>query len=183
MRIATRQIVELSTSVMAPHDRTAAVHGTGDGTRLTTPSHRYIEAPDVALTPLTLLADLPGLVVQAIGRRVIEVADLDGLDVAGRAVLLHTGGAGRGHLSAAAAGWLAARRAALVGTDGDSVDGAGDRVRPAQARLLLAGVPIVTGLRDLRRLPAGGFRMHAAPPAFTGTGDVPVRAYAVLEAA
>ena len=63
------------------------------GTYVDSPFHRYADGRDLADLPLESLADLPGVVVRAAGRagRGIDVAALAGLDVRGKAVLLHTG--------------------------------------------------------------------------------------------
>src|SRR3954447_25297455 len=64
------------------------------GTYLDSPFHRYADGADLAGVPLEKLADLPAAVVRHVGsgRRAVDVDDLEALDVAGRAVLLHTGG-------------------------------------------------------------------------------------------
>ena len=60
------------------------------------PSHRRADGADLAGLPLERLADLPAVVVRTAGsgRRAVGVDDLAGQDVAGCAVLLHTGGDG-----------------------------------------------------------------------------------------
>jgi kynurenine formamidase len=164
------------------------------GTYLDTPSHRFAGQPDLSQVPVERLADLPGLLIRlpdsttAIDRLLVAPND-----VAGKAVLIHTGwdrhwgtdayGAG-GHpfLTADACEDLALRGAAAVGIDSVSVDDLTDGTRPAHTILLRHGVIIVEHLRGLGELPADGFRFHAAPPMIAGLGTFPVRAYAVLEA-
>lgn len=161
------------------------------GTYLDSPFHRYGDGMDLARLPLSRLVDLPGIVIRATGRT-IGIPDLDGHDVTGRAVLLHTGwdrhfgtpayGVGHPYLAADAAAWLAERRPALVGIDSLNIDEAlpgGDR--PAHSAFLAAGIPLVEHLRGLEQLPPQGFRFFAAPPAVEGMGTFPVRAYALLE--
>ena len=61
------------------------------GTYIDTPFHRYAEGEDLSQVGLERLVELPGLVVRATDRQAIDVDAFDGLDVAGRAVLVHTG--------------------------------------------------------------------------------------------
>ena len=163
------------------------------GTYLDSPFHRYADGVDLAGLPLEALADLPALVVRTAGsgRRAVTLDDLGGLDVAGCAVLLHTGGdAAFGtpeyavdapFLAGDAARELADRGAALVGIDAVNIDEITERgERPAHTVLLGAGVPIVEHLTGLGRLPGTGARFTAAPPRFAGFGAFPVRAYAQL---
>ncbi|MER7330215.1 MULTISPECIES: cyclase family protein [unclassified Micromonospora] len=165
------------------------------GTYLDTPAHRYAEGADLAGTPLDRLADLPGIVVRVpAGTRAIDRLMLAPYDVAGRAVLLHTGwdahfgtdryGAPEApHLTGDGARALVDAGAALVGIDSINIDdmsraAAGER--PAHSTLLAAGIPIVEHLTGLDALPPSGFRFTAAPPMVAGMGTFPVRAFAVL---
>src|SRR2546425_9710855 len=63
------------------------------GTYLDTPFHRYADGQDLAGLDLHSLANLEGIVVRSIGSsdRAIMPAALEHLDVAGKAVLFHTG--------------------------------------------------------------------------------------------
>ena len=163
------------------------------GTYLDSPFHRYGDGLDLAGLPLSRLVDLEGIVIRANpGERAIRITDLEGHEVTGKAVLLHTGwdrhfgtptyGVGHPYLAGDAAVWLAERRPALVGIDSLNIDEAlpgGDR--PAHSAFLAAGIPLVEHLRGLERLPSQGFRFFAAPPAVRGMGTFPVRAYALLE--
>ncbi|GAA0945914.1 cyclase family protein [Nonomuraea longicatena] len=163
------------------------------GTYVDTPFHRYADGTDLATTPLDRLADLPGLKISVTeaGARAIGVDAFTGLDVRGRAVLLHTGWdvrfgtpayvGGHPYLAPEAARWLVEQGAALVGIDSLNIDDTPARgPRPAHTLLLAAGIPIVEHLTGLGALPAEGFRFHAAPPMVAGMGTFPVRAYAVL---
>ncbi|WP_431892863.1 cyclase family protein [Nonomuraea sp. bgisy101] len=161
------------------------------GTYVDTPHHRYADGPDLSQVPVERLADLPGMVVRAEGRPSIGMDLLDGLDVRGMAVLLHTGWDrhfgtdeyrhAHPHLEAEAAAWLAEQGAALVGIDSLNIDATPPRgERPAHTLLLAAGIPLVEHLTGLAGLPDSGFRFHAAPPMVAGLGTFPVRAYAVL---
>ena len=162
------------------------------GTYLDTPFHRYRDGADLAGVPVDAVADLDGIVVRLTGADspVIDRAALVTYQVAGRAVLLHTGWDrhwgteqyfnGHPHLTAEAAEWLVEQRPALVGIDSLNIDGTADGARPAHTALLAAGIPIVEHLRGLDQLPPQGFRFHAAPVAVAGMGTFPVRAYAVI---
>ncbi|MDT0533141.1 cyclase family protein [Micromonospora sp. DSM 115977] len=165
------------------------------GTYLDTPAHRFAEGADLAGTPLDRLADLPGVVVRVpAGTRAVDRLLLAPYDVAGHAVLLHTGwsahfgtdryGAPEApYLTGDGARALVDAGAALVGIDSINIDdmspaAAGER--PAHSALLAAGVPIVEHLTGLDGLPPTGFRFTAAPPMVAGMGTFPVRAFAVL---
>ena len=167
------------------------------GTYLDSPFHRYADGTDLAGLPLEKLADLPAVVVRTAGGgvRAVDTATLEPLTVAGRAVLLHTGGDrhwGRPeyavdapYLTEAGATWLVEHGAALVGIDAVNIDDispdSGGR-RPAHSILLAAGVPIVEHLTGLENLPPAGFRFTATPPRVAGFGTFPVRAYATVPA-
>jgi kynurenine formamidase len=165
------------------------------GTYLDSPRHRYVGGTDLSGVELERLADRPAVVVRHIGsgRRAVEEADLDGLAVAGKAVLLHTGGdrhwgtpdyaVGNPFLTAGAAGWLVEHGAALVGIDSINIDDpseASGGERPAHTILLAAGIPIVENLTNLAEVPPTGARFTAAPPRISGFGTFPVRAYATM---
>ncbi|MEH1097639.1 cyclase family protein [Micromonospora sp. CPCC 205561] len=168
------------------------------GTYVDTPAHRYAEGADLAGTPLERLADLPGVVVRVpAGTRAVDRLLLAPYDVAGCAVLLHTGWSAHfnsdryaspeaPYLTGDGARALVDAGAALVGIDSINIDdmspaAAGER--PAHSTLLAAGVPIVEHLTGLDALPPTGFRFTAAPPKVAGMGTFPVRAFAVLDAA
>ena len=162
------------------------------GTYIDAPFHRYAAGKDLADLPLPALADLSAVVV----RRPWEVelatdaAHLEGLEVRGKAVLIHSGwdrhwrtdryGKNHPFLTAAAADWLAANGAALVGIDSNNIDDTRVRARPVHTRLLGADIPICEHMTGLGALPDSGFRFSAVPPKVRGMGSFPVRAYAVL---
>ncbi|MGQ0838991.1 cyclase family protein [Actinokineospora sp.] len=162
------------------------------GTYVDSPFHRFDGGTDLAGLPLERLADLDAVVVRVAldGARAIDRAALLGHEVAGRAVLLHTGWAAHwgtpayfeGHpfLTADAADWLVERGAALVGIDSLNIDDTAGGTRPAHTALLAAGIPIAEHLRGLDALPVAGFRFHAVPAPIEGFGTFPVRAYAVI---
>ena len=162
------------------------------GTYVDSPFHRFAHGKDLAELPLSSLADLPGIVV----RRPFEdglatdVAAFEGLDVGGRAVLIHTGWdrhwrtdsyfGDHPFLAANAADWLAAQGAAFVGIDSCNIDNMHVRARPVHTRLLAASIPICEHMTGLDRLPDAGFRFSAVPPKVRGMATFPVRAYALL---
>ncbi|MEU7169935.1 cyclase family protein [Micromonospora tulbaghiae] len=167
------------------------------GTYVDTPSHRFADGPDLTGVPLDRLADLPGLVVRVpAGTRAVDKLLLAPYDVAGCAVLLHTGwdahfgtdayaAAEAPYLTGDGAQWLAEAGAALVGIDSINIDdmtAAAAGQRPAHTGLLAAGIPIVEHLTGLDALPPTGFRFTAAPPRVAGMGTFPVRAFAVVDA-
>jgi arylformamidase len=163
------------------------------GTYLDSPFHRYPDGPDLAALPLESCVELSAVLARTAGSgfRAVDVGALAALEVAGRAVLLHTGGdAAWGHagyatdapyLTEAGARWLAERGARLVGIDSVSIDDiqAGGR-RPAHSILLRAAIPVVEHLTGLGQLPPTGFRFTAAPIPLAGFGSFPARAYATI---
>ena len=162
------------------------------GTYLDSPFHRYPDGADLADLRLESLAHLPGIVVRAVGApgRGIEARALTGLDVRGKAVLLHTGWdahwrteryfEGHPFLTAGGAEWLADRGAALVGIDSLNIDDTADLSRSAHSSLLRRDIPVVEHLRGLDRLPDSGFRFFAVPVKVRGLGTFPVRAFAAV---
>src|SRR5688572_13447987 len=162
------------------------------GTYLDAPFHRYADGDDLAALALGRLAALPGLVVRVAGDGPVEVdADaFEPLDVAGKAVLVHTGwdrhwrseAYYENHLflTAAAAQLLADRGARLVGIDSHNIDDTRTRSRPVHTILLGAGVLICEHMTGLGDLPDDGFAFTAVPPRIVGMGTFPVRAFARL---
>jgi arylformamidase len=159
------------------------------GTYLDTPFHRYADGDDLAAVSLDRLAGLDGLCVQA---EAMEAGAglFESLDVAGKAVLVHTGWdrhwrtdayqSDHPFLSEAAARLLAERGAALVGIDSYNIDDTRTRRRPVHTVLLGAGTLICEHMTRLGELPPSGFRFTAAPPRVAGMGTFPVRAFAEL---
>lgn len=157
------------------------------GTYLDSPFHRYADGKDLAQLPLESLAGLAGVVVRcdehAIDREVFE-----GLDLGGKAVLVRTGWdrhwrtdayfEGHPFLTEAAAQYLVAAGAKLVGIDSYNIDDTGDGRRPVHTALLGNEIPIVEHMTGLEHLPAGGFEFFAVPPKIQAFGTFPVRAFA-----
>ncbi|HEY7273736.1 MAG TPA: cyclase family protein [Actinoplanes sp.] len=176
-------------------DRISMVGNTS--TYLDSPFHRYADGADLAGLPLERLADLPAVVVRTVGSgaRGVDVDALADFTVAGRAVLLHTGGdrhwgtpeyaVEAPYLTREGAAWLVDSGAALVGIDAvniDDISPPGPGERPAHSLLLAAGIPIVEHLTGLGELPPTGVRFTAAPPRVASFGTFPVRAYAAVPA-
>jgi kynurenine formamidase len=171
-------------------DRLAMVGNTG--TYLDAPYHRYPDGADLAAIALAGTAGLPAVVVRIGGatQRAIDVGALAAHEVAGAAVLLHTGDDVRfgtpayaedpHFLTRAGAAWLAGHDAALVGIDAVNIDDNADDQRPAHSLLLAAGVPVVENLTGLDQLPPTGARFTAVPLRIEQLGTVPVRAFARL---
>ena len=163
------------------------------GTYMDAPFHRFADGVDVAGLALEQLVELEGIVLHLTGDdvRAIDAGAFAGLEVRGRAVLVHTGwdrhwatpayGIGNPFLTSEAAAWLAANGAAVVGIDSVNIDDTADGSRPAHTNLLAAGIPIVEHLTNLDQLTADGFRFTAVPAPVAGIGTWPVRAFATLD--
>ena len=113
------------------------------------------------------------------------------MDVAGKAVLVHTNWArhwrtdqyfeGHPFLTADAASHLRDGGAALVGIDSYNIDDIRDGTRPVHTILLGAEVLIVEHMAGLEQLPDKGFHFYAVPVKVADFGTFPVRAFALLE--
>lgn len=162
------------------------------GTYIDSPFHRFEHGVDIAGLKLESITELQGIVVRALSRsgRAVSRETFANLDVAGKAVLIHTGWAAHwrtdqyfeGHpfLTQEAAEYLRDAGATLVGIDSYNIDDTGDGQRPVHTTLLSAGIPIVEHLSGLEQLPGSAFRFSAVPPKVKGMGTFPVRAYATL---
>jgi kynurenine formamidase len=165
------------------------------GTYLDSPWHRYDGGTDLAGLSLESLVDLPAEVfhldVAIDGDRGIGSDWLEGRELSGRAVLLHTGwdvhfgtpayAFGAPYLSSEGVDFLIESGVVLVGIDSlniDNTEGTGER--PAHTGLLAAGIHVVEHLTGLGALPASGARFTATPPRIEGFGTFPVRAFATL---
>jgi kynurenine formamidase len=161
------------------------------GTYVDSPFHRFADGIDLSELPLESLADLPGIVVRATEMgRAIQAEAFRGLDVNGKAVLVHTGWArhwrtdqyfeGHAFLTSSAAAYLVEAGAGFVGIDSLNIDDTDDGLRPVHTQLLRANIPICEHMCNLESLPDNGFRFHAAPVKIKAFGTFPVRAYAIL---
>ena len=175
------------------------------GTYLDSPFHRYEDGKDLSELELASLANLEGVLVTreaakeakaSTSRRTpnsaIEANAFAGLDVKGKAVLIHTGWSQHWRtdkyfegthpfLTKDAAQFLADEGAALVGIDSYNIDDTADLTRPAHSILLGKGIPIVEHMCNLDQLPDDGFKFFAVPVKVKGMGTFPVRAFALIE--
>jgi arylformamidase len=161
------------------------------GTYIDSPFHRFSSGIDISELPLESLADLDGVVIRAkdLGRA-IDARIFDGINIQGKAVLIHTDWSrhwgkdqyfeGHTFLTKDAAEFLVEQGAAFVGIDTYNIDDTTDGARPAHTALLGNQIPICEHMCGLDLLPDTGFRFHAAPVKVKAFGTFPVRAYAVL---
>ncbi len=162
------------------------------GTYIDAPFHRYVEGKDLSELPLSSLAGLDGVVVRVDVSREKAIGEeaFRGCDVAGKAVLVHTGWSkhwktdpyfeDHPFLTEDAARHLRAAGAALVGIDSLNIDDTTDGRRPVHSLLLGHDIPVVEHLTNLDRLPDEGFRFFAVPVKVKALGSFPVRAFGVL---
>ena len=163
------------------------------GTYLDSPFHRFADGKDLATLDLATLADLDCVVVRAVARstRVITPDAFAGLELRGKAVLVHTGWdrhwrsdqyfEGHPFLTAETAQLLVDVGATLVGIDSYNIDDTADGRRPVHTSLLGAEIPIVEHLCGLQHLPDQGSRFFAVPVKVKGFGTFPVRAFAIID--
>lgn len=163
------------------------------GTYMDTPFHRYADGHDLTGLVLARISNVPGVVVRVApdAGRSIGPQAFDGVEIAGRAVLVHTGWdrhwrtdqyfEDHPFLTEAAATRLRDTGAALVGIDSYNIDDISRATRPVHSMLLGAEIPIVEHMTRLGDLPDRGFRFTAVPPRIAGMGTFPVRAHARLD--
>jgi arylformamidase len=164
------------------------------GTYVDSPFHRYRDGSDLAGLALERLVDVPAVRVDVTGAATLPV-DAPALlpyDLAGKAVLVHTGfdrhwgteayGHDNPFLTAAAVELLVREGAAIVGIDSLNIDDPADLARPAHSGLLEAGIPICEHLTNLASIPVEGALFSAIPAPVRGTGTFPVRALASIPA-
>lgn len=165
------------------------------GTYVDCPFHRYAEGKDLSEVPLERFVALPAVVVRVDHRErlEVEVSDFTATEVAGRAVLVHTGWSqhwgtpayleNHPFLSAAAARYLREQGVLLVGIDSHNIDDTRTRnSRPVHSELLAHEILIAEHLCALELLPGGAIRFSAVPPKVRGMGTFPVRAFAEVAA-
>lgn len=166
------------------------------GTYLDSPFHCFAGGIDLAGLELDSLVGLRTEVVHLpnAASKGIPASAFRGRDLAGSAVLLHTGwdryfgrpqyGRGAPYLTEEGAELLVEAGAGLVGIDSLNVDDTtSGRERPVHSLLLGAGIHIVEHLTNLGSLPARGARFTAVAPKIAKFGTFPVRAFAELERA
>jgi arylformamidase len=162
------------------------------GTYLDSPFHRFADGKDLSTLPLESLANLDAVVVRVErSERRIGPETFVRLDLAGKAVLFHTGWdrhwrtdqyfEGHPFLTTDAARALADGGAVLVGIDSYNIDDTADGTRPVHTTLLGRDIPIVEHLCGLGELPDAGFRFFAVPVKVRGFGTFPVRAFGIVE--
>jgi kynurenine formamidase len=162
------------------------------GTYVDAPFHRFAEGKDLADLPLSSLANLEAVVLRvAEGQRAVGAEAFKGLEVRGKAVLVHTGWSrhwrteqyfeGHPFLTAEAAQWLVGAGAALVGIDSLNIDDTDDGSHPVHTALLGHDIPVAEHLTNLNALPDGGFRFFAVPVKVRAFGTFPVRAFGVVD--
>lgn len=162
------------------------------GTYLDCPFHRYEQGKDLADISLEQFANLPAVLVRADFRKTkaVDIDFFEGIDVRGKAVLVNTNWSehwgtdayfeNNPFLTEAAAAFLVAGGAVLVGIDSHNIDDTNGNIRPVHTVLLGNDVLIVEHLCNLHLLPGEGFLFSAVPPKFRGVGTFPVRAFATL---
>ncbi len=164
---------------------------TSVSTYLDSPFHFNPDGASIERLDLSQLV-LPGLVVTCTGRQPREPLGpelVEGLEIAGKAVLFDTGWSAywglpaydeHPFISAELARALRDGGAKLVGCDFRLADDPRDPRRPAHVTLLNANVLIVENLTRLDQIRAQAFTFHAVPPKITGAAAFPVRAYALI---
>jgi arylformamidase len=163
------------------------------GTYIDSPFHRYEGGSDLAGLELETLVDQPAEVfhLQDSLERGIPASVFWDRDVAGKAVLLHTGwdahfgtpayASGAPFLTAEGTDYLVSQGVTMVGIDSlniDDTESGGER--PAHSGFLAAGIHVVEHLTNLGALPPSGARLTVVPPKVEGFGTFPVRAFARL---
>lgn len=161
------------------------------GTYVDSPFHRYPDGKDLSELPLSKLANLEGIVIRASAHhRSLDASFFQEVNVAGKAVLVHTGWSrnwnsdsyfdGHPFLTEDAAIYLRKAGAFLVGIDSLNIDDTADGRRPVHSILLGADIPIAEHLTNLDLLPEAGFRFFAVPVKVKNFGTFPVRAFGLL---
>ena len=163
------------------------------GTYLDVPFHRFADGHDLSELALHRVANVPAVCIDCRGIDAIGPDVLDGLELAGHAVLFRTDHSrhfatpaylqAHPRLAAATAEALVAAGVACVGIDSlniDAIDGPDGAGRPVHTTLLGHDIPIIEHLTALEELPEGGFRFTAVPPKIEGFGTFTVRAFAAL---
>jgi len=163
------------------------------GTYVDCPFHRYANGKDLSQVGLSAFADLEGILIRADYHHGLAVTakSFNGLDVANRAVLVHTGWAehwdteayfhDHPFLTEDAALFLRDKGARLVGIDSLNIDDTRGKARPVHSTLLAAEILIAEHLCSLEDVPESGFSFSAIPPKFRGVGTFPVRAFARVQ--
>ena len=162
------------------------------GTYIDCPFHRYEHGADLNDTPLEHFAELNGIIIRVPFRKRLNIDSglFKGLELQGKAVLIHTGWDQHWNtdsyyndhpfLTEDAAVYLKDQGAQLVGIDSHNIDDTRGNSRPVHSILLGSGILIVEHLCNLSAVPDQDFIFSAIPPKFKGVGTFPVRAIARL---
>lgn len=160
------------------------------GTYLDSPFHRYADGKDLSELPLTSPAGVDGIVVHCDARKITREC-FEGRELAGRAVLIHTGWDRHWRtdayfeehpfLTEDAALFLKQSGVKLVGIDSYNIDDTQGKARPAHSILLGSEIPIVEHMTGLAQVPETGFQFFAVPPKVKAFGTFPVRCFAMQE--
>lgn len=162
------------------------------GTYLDSPFHRYAEGKDLSELILDTLANLDGILISVDGLKIraIDATYFQGLDLEGKAVLIHTGWdqfwrtepyfSNHPFLSQDAAEFLRDAKVKLVGIDSYNIDDTSVKARPVHSILLGAEILIVEHLCNLSALVDKNFSFYAVPPKIKSFGTFPVRAFAKI---
>ena len=162
------------------------------GTYIDAPFHRYSKGKDLSELNLGTLANLAGIVFHADpASRVIGPALFEGIELKGKAILIHTGWDrhwrtdnyfhGHPYLTEETARYLKASKVTLVGIDSLNIDDTENPTRPVHSILLGAEIPVVEHLCNLEALPDDGFKFFAVPVKIKKIGSFPVRAFGLVE--
>ena len=161
------------------------------GTYLDSPFHRYADGKDLSDLDLESVAALDGIKV-SIPETItsIDASYFQGLDLKGKAVLVHTNWSrywntdpyfeGHPFLTEDAAVYLKNAGAVLVGIDSYNIDDVSGDTRPVHTTLLGSEILIVEHMTNLAALPNSNFSFYAVPVKIKGFGTFPVRAFAEI---
>ncbi len=161
------------------------------GTYLDCPFHRYTDGKDLSQIQLEKLAELDGILIDAVDTLSIGKDLFEGKDLIGKAVLVHTGWSkhwrtdnyfeNHPFLTGEAVDYLVSQNVKLVGIDSHNIDDTRTNSRPVHSALLKNEILIVEHMTNLSKLKGKRFVFNAVPPKFVGMGTFPVRAYAKID--
>ena len=161
---------------------------TNTGTYLDCPFHRYADGKDLSQIQLENIAELKAILIDAENYQSIGKIFFEGKDLAGKAVLVHTGWSkhwrtdayfeNHPFLTAEAADYLVSQQVKLVGIDSHNIDDTRTNSRPVHSALLGHEILIVEHMTNLHQLKGKRFIFNAVPPKVAGAGTFPVRAFA-----
>lgn len=160
------------------------------GTYIDSPFHRYPHGDDLAALSAASILDIEAVVVRVPkSQQKIGPEAFSGIDVSGKAVLVHTGWDAHWRtdqyfenhpfLTGPSAELLTRRGATLVGIDSLNIDDTNDGTRPVHTTLLAKGIPIVEHLCNLDGVADDGARFFAPVLKIKSCGTFPVRAFAI----